>query len=253
MKQNYRKLLSSLFALCLTAGLSSCSTVPQARVDARTQAVLQAMSDKLAAAQTLRVTATRESSPGISVGFDMAEKASISATVQRPNKINATADSNRGRRLVSYDGSNVTFVDLKAGTHARVKAGQDIDSTARALEQTYSVMPPLAELLANHPRDFLLEGVKDGQSKGTEAVAGTACDHLAFTQQDLSWELWVGTSDHLPRKMVITYPNGEGGPPLKVSLLIQKWELNAPVSASDLNVTVPKDSTLVEMLPLTNS
>lgn len=253
MKHTRNELLCSLLALGVAAGLSSCSTTPSAQVDTKASSVLQAMSDKLAAAKTLRVTATREASPGFHVGFDVAEKAKVSVALQRPNKVNAVSDSNLGKRLVSYDGSTVTFVDVKAGTHAQLKAEKDIDSTARALENTYSVMPPLVELLANNPKAFLLEGVTGGESKGTEVVAGATCDHLAFKQAELSWELWVNTADHLPKKMVITHPNGEGGAPLKVTLIVEKWELDAPVSAADLNLTLPKNSTRVEMIPLTNS
>ena len=103
----------------------------------------------------------------------------------------------------------MTFVDHKAGTHAVVDAGQDIDSTARALEKTYGVMPPLVELLANQPQLFLLEGVTSARHLGTQSIDGTACDHLAFEQPFLSWELWVGTADHLPKKMVMTHPTAK--------------------------------------------
>lgn len=231
---------------------TSCSTLSQKTVDAQATAVLQSMSDKLAAAKTLRVTATREASPGFHLGFDLAEKAQIHAAVIRPNKITAHAETNLGKRSVAYDGSTVTFVDHKPGTHAKVKAGTDIDSTARSLQRIYSVMPPLVELLANQPAAFLLEGVTDGRHAGTQTIAGTACDHLMFKQADFSWELWVGTADHLPKKMVITHPNGEGGAPLKLTLQVQKWELNAPVSETDLQVTIPSSSTAVEMIPLTH-
>ena len=253
MKHTRKKLLCSLLPLGLAVGLSSCSTTPQAPIDTKAASVLQVMSDKLAAAKTLRVSATRDASPGFHAGYKMAEKTKVSVALQRPNKINAVSDSNLGKRLVCYDGSTVTFADVSGGTHAQLKAATDIDSTARALVNTYSVMPPLVELLANNPKAFLLEGVTEGECKGTEVIAGVTCDHLAFKQSELSWELWVNTTDHLPKKMVITYPNGEGGAPLKMTLLVEKWELNAPVSAADLNMTLPKDSTLVEMIPLTNS
>lgn len=251
MKSTKPNLLCSLLALGLAAALSSCST-PQARLDAQTSTVLQAMSDKLAAAKTLRVTATRDSSPGFYVGFDVAEKARVSAAVSRPDKIAARADTNLGKRSVFFDGTNVTFVDHKAGTHAQVKGSGAIDGTVRSIEEVYGVMPPLAELITNKPSAFLLDGVTSGSCKGKEKIGGTECHHLAFQQANLSWELWVGVSDNLPKKMVITHPNGEGGAPLKATLLVEKWELNAPLTTADLAVSVPTNSMRIDMIPLGN-
>lgn len=245
--------LSTRAALPLLAmlSLSSCLTAPRSTVDPKAMTVLQTMSQRLASAKTLRVTATRDSSPDFYVGFDVAEHARINVVVARPDKIRATADTNLGRRSLSYDGNDVVIIDHKAGTHARVKAAGDIDSTVRELEKVYGVMPPLAELLVNDPATLLLDGVKQGQHQGTQNLAGVPCEHLAFQQEKLAWEIWVATTDHLPRKMVITHPNGEGGPPLRVTLTIKKWDLGTPVSPLDLALPIPADSTPVEMIPLT--
>ena len=249
MKPTHTKLFGAFLALGAAAALSSCST-PQARLDAQTSATLNAMSAKLAAAKTLRVTATRESSPGFYVGFDVAEKAHVSAAVVRPNKIAAKAETSLGKRSVFFDGTNVTFVDHKPGTYAQVKGSGDIDGTVRSIEEVYGVMPPLAELITNKPSAFLLDGVTSGACKGKEKVGGAECHHLAFTQAHLSWDLWVGVADSLPKKMVITHPNGQGGAPLKTTLNIEKWELNAPVSAADVAVSIPNNSIRVDMIPL---
>ncbi|WP_009958049.1 DUF2092 domain-containing protein [Verrucomicrobium spinosum] len=251
MKIHPRHLAVSSFLLLLAAGLSSCITATRPHADAKASAVLEAMSQRLASAKNLRVTATRDASPGFYAGFDVAEHARIRAVVARPGRLHAVADTNLGRRSVSYDGREIVFVDHKANTHARVKAGKDIDSAVREVENVYGVMPPLAELLVNDPASILMEGVTHSQHAGTQTIAGVLCDHLVFQQAHLNWELWVSTTDHLPRKMVITHPNGEGGPPLKVTLLIKSWDLQPPVTQADLSLPLPSGSTLVEMIPLT--
>lgn len=239
----------TIAAVAAAAMLPSCSS-PSHHLDAKADAVLASMSNKLASAKTLRVTATRESSPGFYVGFDVAEKARVSAAVVRPNKIAAQADTSLGKRSVYFDGKNVTLVDHKAGTHAQVAGTGDIDGTVRSIEEVYGVMPPLAELITNKPSAFLLDGVTSGSCKGKEKVGGAECHHLAFQQAQLSWDLWVGVADSLPKKMVVTHPNGEGGAPLKTTLTIEKWELNAPVSSADVAVSMPKNSISVSMIPL---
>jgi hypothetical protein len=252
---NFRRhpLVISAFILLCAAGLSSCTTSVPPQADAQASAVLEAMSQRLASARSLRVTATRDASPGLYAGLEVAEHARVRAVVSRPNRLLAVADTNLGRRSLSYSGSEIVLIDHKAKTHAKVPAGREIDSAVRGVEEVYGVMPPLAELLANHPRDFLMEGVTRSQHAGIQTVEGVRCDHLVFKQAHLDWELWVATGDRLPRKMVITHPNGEGGPPLKVTLLIKSWDLQTPVTEADLTLRVPSGSTAVEMIPLARS
>ena len=241
-----------LLAIGAAVGLSSCATSTVGRIDDKTDAVLTAMSDKLAAAKTLRVTATRTSSPGFHPGIDAAESASGTVVVQRPDKLAAQIKSNRGRRSVGFDGHHLTIVDYAAGTHSVVKAVGDIDTTVSAIQAIYGVTPPIAELLVNHPKKHLLDGVQSAKYTGLETVNGVECDRLTFQQERLTWRLWVATGDKLPRRIAFAYPNGEGGAPLTVNATITKWELDPLVPTTGLTVGPPAKSRAVEMIPLSN-
>lgn len=228
--------------------LASCSTTQQ--IDSKTNTVLNGMSDKLAAAKTLRVKVTRQSSPGFNAGMVVAESANGSVVVQRPGRLSAQMKTSEGARTIGFDGSNLTVVDHAAGTHAVVKAPGDIDNAVRSIQRIYGLTPPVGELLSNHPRALLLEGVKTAKHTGTESINGVECDRLAFQQDGLSWQLWVATGDKLPRRISFAYPNGEGGAPLTMTATITKWELDTPVSDEDLTVKPPSGSRLLEMIPL---
>jgi hypothetical protein len=245
--------INGAFFLALGAlgWLCSCSTTgSHTQLDAKTDAILAAMSDKLATAKSLRVTFTRKSSPGFHAGVNIAESSSGVIVVQRPDRLVATMNTNAGKRTVGLADGKVTLVDHTAGTHAGVKASGDIDRTLRSIEENYGIMLPVAELLVNHPRAFLLDGVKTARCLGAENIAGVSCDHLAFTQDGLSWDLWVAVGDKLPRRMHVTYPNGEGGAPLTMTADISKWELGVPLSAADLALSIPAGSRAIEMIPL---
>ncbi len=242
--------LQSLLALGMSAWLCSCATNGTADIDSKTDAVLTAMSNKLAAAKTLRVTATRSASPGFHVGVEVAQSATGTIVVQRPNKLAAQIKSSKGVRSVGFDGSRLIIVDHGANTHSVAKAAGDLDATVRAVQEIYGVTPPIAELLVNHPKKHLLSGVKSGRYMGIEAIAGVECDRIAFRQANLSWELWVATDDQLPRRIAFSYPNGDGGPPLTVNATITKWELGAAVSSTELNVSPPAGSRAIDMIPL---
>ena len=228
--------------------LTSCSTTQQ--IDTKTNTVLNGMSDKLAAAKTLRVKVTRQSSPGFNAGMVVAESATGNVAVQRPSRLSAQMKTSEGARSLGFDGGNLIVVDHAAGTHSIVKAPGDIDNAVRSIQRIYGLTPPVAELLANHPRALLLEGVKTGKHTGTESINGVECDRLAFQQDGLSWQLWVATGDKLPRRISFAYPNGEGGAPLTMTATITNWEIDAPVSKAELTVSPPHGSRALEMIPL---
>lgn len=230
--------------------LSNCATAPRASVDAESTAVLEAMCQKLAAAQTIRVRATRTASPGFQAGTPVAESASGTIVVSRPSRMVARMQTSEGARTVAFDGSQLTVVDYAAKTHASVKAVGDIDTALRGVENVYGVTPPVAVLLANDPKAILLSGVKTGRAAGTEAIRGEACDRLEFTQDGFSWTLWVSAKDSLPRRMALSYPNRKGGKPLTMTAEMLKWELGAPVSPAELTASIPAGSRAVEMIPL---
>lgn len=249
MTCTHTKWLCSLLALSLAAGLSSCSS-PSARLDTKTSAVLCAMDQKLAAAKTLRVTASRQGTKGFRVGIPMAENAQVNVIVQRPDKLAATARTSEGTRSFGYDGKTATLIDHVAHTHASVPAGATIDAAVSSLQKSYGFAPPLSEVLANAPRQMMLDGVLNGRHAGVENIGGTSCDHLVFKQAEFDWDLWVGVSDSLPKRIRLVYPNGEGGPPLTMTSTIEKLELNAPVSAADFKVGIPAGSIAIDVIPL---
>jgi len=250
MKYTNKTLLCSLLAIGVAAGLSSCANIAQPKLDAKTSSVLDAMDQKLASAKTIRVTVSRKGSRGFYAGVPVAEEAEVTCVVQRPNRLVAVAKAPQGRRSIGYDGKTITFVDHAAGTHASVVAGATIDATVRSIQSTFGFVPPMSELLANQPRKMLLEGVQTGKHVGNEVVDGISCDHLAFVQSRMGWELWVGVADHLPKRIRLTYPNGEGGDPLTMTSTVSAWDLDATVTEADFRLAIPSGSREIDMIPL---
>nr|WP_276609645.1 DUF2092 domain-containing protein [Phragmitibacter flavus] len=221
-----------------------------AKLDPKTDSVLQAMSDKLASAKTIRVKATRETSSGFYAGAPVAERATGSVVVRRPGQLLANAKTSLGARTIGFDNGTLTLIDHTSDTHSIVKASADLDGAVRQIQHTYGFIPPVAELLVNDPHTFLLEGVTSVKYIGLDKVGGVECDHMAFEQEGFAWELWVAKADSLPRQISVTHPNGEGGAPLKMSATMTQWELDASVTDSDLTAKIPSGSRAIEMIPL---
>ena len=249
MNSQFLHLFRNLLTTLTLGSLASCS-IYSTRVDHEAAALLHSMSDKLSKAGTLRVVAEREVTPESHLGVTLPEKATVEAVVRRPNRLVVKSSSKLGDRAVSYDGKELLYADYEGGTHAKINARADIDSTARAVAEVYGAMPPLVELLANDPLSFLMENVTEGRHAGKEVTDGVATEHLKFQQDGIAWELWIGTADSLPRKMTVTLPAGDGGPPPSMTLRIKNWEMNPVLTATDLRLSVPSNCTAVEMIPL---
>jgi hypothetical protein len=79
-------------------------------------------------------------------------------------------------------------------------------------------------------------------------VAGTKCDHLAFTQEGVDWEIWVQQGDTpIPRMIVLTYKNTTGEP--RYTMMITRWD-NSPIKESVFSVEPPAGASKIDLLPV---
>jgi hypothetical protein len=245
-----RSILHSTLALAVAACLGACaSTAPKPQMDARTQGILDAMSTRLAAAKTIRFSGTRTAPPGFHAAVDFGERTEMTGALRRPREIVVTFTSSEGRRVLGYNGSEIVLVDHTANVHAKSPAPPTPEATLRSMDATYDFIPPASEVLVNDPQGYLLEGVSNVRHVGDEVVGGVLCDHLVFQQKTRSRDLWIAKSDHLPRRITLTYPN-DGATPLAITTVIRNWQLNAPVTDRDLAISIPADSREIETVPL---
>jgi hypothetical protein len=156
----------------------------------------------------------KEFSVKADVTFDQVEpsgeKLQYSATnsfvINRPNKIYAQSVGDIGEKRFWYDGKGITLLDIDKKVYAQEKAPSNIDATLDHLMEDYGFSLPLADFVFSDPYSDLIENVKDGYYLGLHNVRGMKCNHLAFVQENLDWQLWVKEGkEPVPCKIVITY------------------------------------------------
>ncbi len=75
---------------------------------------------------------------------------------------------------------------------------------------------------------------------------GYNCHHLAFTQDNVDWQVWIQDGPQpLIRKFVITHKNEPGVP--EFTALITQWNFTGRISDSDFVFEAPRGATQVEM------
>jgi hypothetical protein len=104
---------------------------------------------------------------------------------------------------------------------------------------------PAADLLLSNVYDTVMPDVVSAKHVGEGVVGGVECEHLAFRQADVDWQLWVEKgAKPIPRKLVITSKAVTGAP--EYTVLIRDWKTDAPADDAAFTFSAPSGSQKLE-------
>lgn len=173
----------------------------------------------------------------------------LEVVLKRPDKLYVRTIGDERDRVFVYDGKTATRADLDKGVYAVLDAPPTIDELLAMLSQKYGLSAPLADLLTADPCVNLLDDVLVGDSLGNHLAAGKSCQHLAFTQKDVGWQLWIENGKQpLPRKLVINDKEKMGWP--QYSATIQSFDFHPRLPAGLFTFTPAKDARKIDFLPV---
>jgi hypothetical protein len=207
---------------------------------------LRQMSDTLARARQLTFKATRQLDAALVDGGNVAESADIEVAVSRPQMVRAIAVSNAGVRRFYADGQHVSLLDERMQLYATVSESGTIDEVVEKLDAQYGFTPPLAEFVLNDPYRKFRTQIQSSVYHGKETVDGVECNDVSLTGEIADAELWVSTTDHLPRRFVATFKDREGSPQLKIHF--SEWNLVPKLEESLFAFNPPKESAPIKMI-----
>jgi hypothetical protein len=246
-RRPFRPLLFSAVVVLLTLA-SACNRAPEntTAVNNDPDHLLRQMSEKLGQAKTLSFKVDRKLDAALVEGRDIPENAQIEVSVSRPNKFVAKSDSKDNVRHIFFDGQNVSIYDETMKLYATVPVAGSIDEVVAKVNEKYSFTPPLAEFILSDPYGALGQHIKSKAYKGKENVAGVECHRLALSGDVADSELWIGTADLLPRKLVATFKDREGSPQLEANF--SNWNLAPSLEDKMFAFVAPKDAEKIDMV-----
>lgn len=125
--------------------------------------------------------------------------------VRRPDAFRVeVATDNRVRHLL-YDGKQMTLYAPERGVYATVDAPPTTRETLELAEAKYGLAVPMQDLftwtdLSQHIRP----DPETASVIGVAKIDGVDCDHLAFRQGSVDWQIWIQRGDKpLPRRILI--------------------------------------------------
>lgn len=130
---------------------------------------------------------------------------SVELKVRRPDRLRVDISSDRKQRQMFYDGKSVTLYGPRVKYYASVPAPATLAELADVLGTKYGIELPLADLFYWGTDKAPVGNIKQADYLGPAQVDGTPCDHYAFRQQGVDWQVWIQKGGApLPRKLVIT-------------------------------------------------
>ena len=209
-----RYLTCSMLVLAFAALVASAEAQPSsAAVNPAAMKALNDMASYLRSLKAFQVDSATTTDEVQDDGQLIQYTAKINFVVQTPNKLLATSSSDRNERTFIYDGKTFTMFAQRAGYYATVPAPPTLRELDDALSEKYDIELPLADLFRFGSPDWKGADIKAATDIGPSEVSGSTCEHYAFRQDDVDWQVWIQKGDYpLPRKLVITTTTEAGRP-----------------------------------------
>jgi hypothetical protein len=215
-----RKLLTVLAAGALFGPAAHAQTAAPAAAASAASAVdpasVQALRDMGTYLQSLQRFAVHSEVTGERVladGQKLQHSASAALDVVRPNMLRAVMRTPSAERVLVFDGKTVALYAPLHKYYSTVEYGGTLAGLVDRLEKAYGVQVPLTDLFRWGTPEAPLDRLDSAMYAGQDFVGGSLCDHYAFRQGSIDWQIWITVGRQpLPRKIVITNRGDEARP-----------------------------------------
>jgi len=201
-------------------------------LETRALDLLQAMSKRLAAASALSFTAQVTYEHPSRLGPALAFMTISEVLMQRPDKLRVMTLGDGPASEFYYDGKTMTAYSPAENFVAVAAAPATIDEALKAAFRDAGIYFPFADVLLADPYGNLAAGLVSafyiGQSK---VVGATLTDMVAFANNEVFMQIWIGADDKLPRMLRAVYRRDALRQRHQMEL--SNWKVDPVVAATD--------------------
>jgi hypothetical protein len=224
---------------------ASGGEVALAASDTNPLTALTRMGDYLRDLKTFRVDVDGVKEEPLKDGQNLQFAGTVRYTVQRPSGLRAELRTDRKQRDYVFNGKTLTVYAPRMKYYATVAAPPTIREMLDTAVRRYDLEFPVADLFLWGTDRAAVDSIKASAYVGPAKVAGRDCDHFAFRQSEVDWQLWIERGDRpLPCKLVITSITLPTRPEYSAVLT---WDLSPKIEASAFNFVPPKDAHAIKL------
>ncbi len=198
-------------------------------VEPRAMDLLKALSTKLAAAKSLSFTAVVGYEYPSKLGPPIVYTTQYDVTMQRPDKLRILTPGDGPSSEFYYDGKTMVAYAPVENLAAVVEAPPTIEGALKAAYETASIYYPFTDLLVSDPYKAMTNGVILAFNIGpSSVVGGVKTDMMAWANNEVFLQIWIGADDTLPRRIRAVYRQDPLG--LRHEMEISNWKLDGAVT-----------------------
>jgi hypothetical protein len=181
-------------------------------VDPKADELLKAMSDYMKQIRTFRfhvrdVLNTPED--GEMVQYNHKREVAVS----QPYRLKVDVKGDLTNRVIWKNENIITAWRRDTNEYVDIPVKATNEEFIDKLYEKFKINVPLSDFISDDVYAALIKNVKTGTYVGEETIESVECDHLAFTQDNIDWDIWIQKGEKpIFRKFLIKYKEMEGMP-----------------------------------------
>jgi hypothetical protein len=190
--------------------------------------LLKALSDHLAAAHIVSFTAVEIFEHPSRHGHPLAYSTRSDVTLQRPDKLRVLISGDGPASEFYYDGKIMMAYAPAENLLAVANAPRTIDATLEEAYHSAGIYFPFTDLMVADPYKDMAQGLKLAYYIGqSHVVGGTTTDMVAYIDNGVFVQMWIGTEDRLPLMLHAVFLDDPEH--LRHELQLSNWQLEVAV------------------------
>lgn len=208
-------------------------------LEPRAVELLQAMSQRLAAAKTLQFTAVAGYEYPSRLGPPVVYAMRYDVALQRPNQLKIVVPGDGPAFEFGFDGREMVAYVPAQNLVAVADAPPTIEGALQKAFDSAAIYFPFTDLLLPDPYGAISAGAILAYVVGPSAVVGgVPTDMVVWANNDVFLQLWIGTDDHLPRRIRAQFRADPRG--LRHDLELSQWQLDGTLPAETFSTAKAK-------------
>jgi hypothetical protein len=209
-------------------------------IDPDAMAALTRMGTYLRSLKAFQIESTSTRDEVLDNGQVVTLDKKVNFLVSFPDRLRVEVKSAEQHRLYLYNGKSFTVFAELVNYYATVPAPETVGKLAIEVDEKYGLEIPLEDLFfwgTSHSKEKDITGAVD---VGASEIGGVTCEHYAFRQNGLDWQVWIQLGDYpLPRKLVLTTLTDEARPQYSSTLT---WNLAPSFNEAAFEFDPPSDA-----------
>ena len=166
----------------------------------------------------------------LETGQKIKSEASTTLKVLGHDRMYARTEGDVRTREFFYNGKKLTQYSPYLKYYTTVDAPPRVSETLHMIENHYGIQIPMEDLFLFGSDQAQIDALKEALYVGPSTIKGQLCDHLAFRQEGVDWQLWITRSEKpLPCKLVITTTDEQSFPEYSA---VYHWNLKPGLQES---------------------